>query len=91
MLFGAIPVRHPPLRVVRDLMLVLTCVPNQVIYQDNRGWNSLVGALPFLGVLVSMFLFEPCNQQLTYRLFEYRWDVSSQPVGLASSSSCDCV
>jgi hypothetical protein len=62
MLFGAIPVRHPPPRKVRDFTLMLTCMLDQVIYQDNRGWNSLVGALPFLGVLASMLLFDVCNQ-----------------------------
>ena len=31
-------------------------LPVQVIYQQGRGWNSLVGALPFLGVMVSILV-----------------------------------
>jgi DHA1 family multidrug resistance protein-like MFS transporter len=41
------------------LYLLFAAVP--IIYEQGRGWNTLVGSLPFLGVLVGTFLAAAVN------------------------------
>jgi hypothetical protein len=42
-----------------SLYLLFAAVP--IIYEENRGWNTLVGSLPFLGVLVGTFVAAAVN------------------------------
>jgi hypothetical protein len=32
-----------------------------IVYEENRGWNTLVGSLPFLGVLIGTFVAAAVN------------------------------
>jgi hypothetical protein len=47
------------LTIFDSLYLLFAAVP--IIYEENRGWNTLVGSLPFLGVLVGTFVAAAVN------------------------------
>jgi hypothetical protein len=53
--------------LLNSLYLLFAAVP--IIYEENRGWNTLVGSLPFLGVLVGTVVAAAIN--ITYSRWRF--------------------